>query len=112
MALGIKESLEVENFLLAVGQAVAKSYEDKKLEVSDVLNFVGPLMILQPAIEGAGGIPAELKDLDAVEGMQLVDNAISKLPGLSVKVADAVKAGLEMVLSASKFYSKIKALKE
>lgn len=108
MALGIKESLEVENFLLAVGQAVAKSYEDKKLEVSDALNFVAPIMLLQPALEGVGQVPAELKDLDAVEGMQLVDNAMAKLPGLSEKAVKVVKASLKLLLAGAELVSALK----
>lgn len=108
MALGIKESLEVESFLLGIGQSVQKSLEDGKFEVSDALHFVTPLMLLQPALEGIGQVPAELKDLDMVEGMQLVDNAIAKLPSLSAKHVKIIKAALKIVLDGVELYNAVK----
>lgn len=108
MALGIKETFEVQNFLLGVGQSIHKSLEDGKFEISDSLHFVTPLMLLQPALADIKQVPAELKDLDMVEGMQLVDNVIAKLPGLSAKHIKIIKASLKLVLDGVELYHAIK----
>jgi hypothetical protein len=68
---GITETKEMVGFILALGNALAESMEDDKLDLADVLKFLPALKTASVAMEGSGKIMAELKDLDEAEVAEL-----------------------------------------
>lgn len=108
MTLSVENTLVAENFLISVGEGFAKAEADGKLDFSDSIDFLEPLMLVPGLIKAAGQVPAELKDLDAVEGLQLIDNAVSKIPQLSEKSVKVLKAVLAIVVDSVALYNAIK----
>jgi hypothetical protein len=108
MSLGIEASLKVENFILEAGQSIAKSLEDGKFELGDAVNFVSPLLLVPQAISALGDVPEEFKDLEMVEGLQFIDNAVAKIPQLSDKHVKILKAALKLVVDGVELYNAVK----
>lgn len=91
-----KEALKL-GFSL-IGAIKASKENDGKINAADLVNLVSVFPHIAPAIDGADTIPAELKDLDEEEGLELMIFASSELGGalsdeeLVVKIELALKA--------------------
>lgn len=69
--MDLKETKEMLSFVLGIFNAVGKSLEDGKVDVSDIALLLGPLMKVGSAVQGAARIPSELKDLSQEESNEL-----------------------------------------
>ena len=82
--MNIKESKEVLACMLDLGEGFYKSMaDDGKINQADIVNFLPTLMSLPVAIEGATLVPAELKDLDASELLEIKEMVLAKLSGIA-----------------------------
>lgn len=70
MARDIKNLMECTALALAFVRAVKDSLADGKLSVGDLWNLRGVVTKIQPALDNIAAVPAELKDMDAVENEQ------------------------------------------
>lgn len=97
---GIVETKEALGFILTFGNAVGKSLEDGRMGITDLSHFVGLIATLPPAMNDAGKIPSELKDLDAAEKAELLDYAVEvfDLPqdGIEAKVEKYLKLAVDL----------------
>ena len=91
--LGIKETKEAIVGLLELATCLAEKFNDG-VQVKDFSELWAKLQIdegfkkkLSDAYEGANGIPAELKDLDLYEGVEMSSVVLAYLP----KIVDALK---------------------
>ena len=79
-----KESKEVLACMLDLGEGFYKSLiNDGKIDQADIINFLPTLMSLPIAIEGANLIPAELKDIEASDLVEIKDMILAKLGNLA-----------------------------
>jgi hypothetical protein len=70
---GIKETTDLLKFVSGLVEAGKASFEDGKVNLVDLANFVLPLTLLPAAIEGVNQVPAELGDLSDEEIQALVN---------------------------------------
>lgn len=92
--LGIKETKEALHGILVLGAFVASRAKDG-LKADDGLALVQKLMsddeefkkALSDAVDGIGQVPAEVKDLDVQEGLDLIIGAAPDI----LKIVDALK---------------------
>ena len=81
--VGIKETLEVLDFILDLTGGFYKSIKnDGKFTAEDIANFLPALVSLPAAIEGFSLVLPELKDLNDAEMEQIKDKVINKLGGV------------------------------
>lgn len=95
--LGTKETQEMLDFVLGLGNALGKSLVDGKVGIGDVHNFVAPLMTAGNAFNNAVGIPAELRDLSAVEKEALLARVKQKFDLPDDKLEAIVENSLEIL---------------
>ena len=96
----LKETKELAKFVIALGLAAEKSYDDKKIDYSDAFNFWEPVTLLKDAAEDAHKIKEEWKnaseeDLDLfyaelTEEFDLKDDQIEEV------VEKALEAGIAL----------------
>jgi hypothetical protein len=68
----MKELKEALKFALALGNGIAKAYEDKVLDLSDISSLWEPLTHVTDAVEGSEKILAEIRSLDKEKLADLV----------------------------------------
>lgn len=104
---GIKESKELAVFLSKAG-VVAKEQLADGFQPTDLIAFAskcgGALLV---AVNGAGEIPAELKDIDMAEGLEVVKAVVVEL-ALSEKQAKIVEKVLVILVAGLDLYQTIK----
>jgi hypothetical protein len=97
--VGIKETLEVIDFGMALADAIVKSAEDKKFSADD-LQFVFPLFLtVGPAITDIAKVKEELEDLSPEELAQIRDHILAKLPSLGDKWMVTATESLKIAIS-------------
>ena len=108
--VGIKETKEALVFGLEVGAGVfAALKDDGKVTVGDALVFTPAMVSLPAALDGADQIPAELKDLDENELMEIKDLVLGKLPTVGDKWYTVAAESINMGISAMKIFSAFKS---
>jgi hypothetical protein len=65
--MGIKESLELVDLILALSQAIKEAKKDGILNWMDIPKFAPVIIAAKKAIEGSDQIEAEIKDLNETE---------------------------------------------
>ena len=65
--IGIKETVEAIDFVIALANAIVKAYSDKKFSFTDLVYVIQPMTKVPAFINGIGMVPAELKDLNKEE---------------------------------------------
>lgn len=108
MAVGIKETLEVIDFGLALAGMGVNALKDGEVTGADV-QFVFPVvMTVMPAFTDISLVAAELSDLEDEELLQIRDHILRGLPTLGDKWAVVATESLKIGLSA---FQIIKAFK-
>lgn len=108
--LGIKETLEVIDFGMAVSGGVFESLKnDGKITFGDMTNFTQAAMTITPAFENIGQIPAELKDLSAEELGVIQNHIVAKLPDIGEKWMVVARESLQIGISAQRIVQAFKA---
>jgi hypothetical protein len=104
---GIKETKEVIELMLAIGDGVAKSFKDDgKLTLGDIQHFTGALFLIPSAFAGIENVPHELKDLQENEVVEIKNLILTKMPDVGDKW-EAVAANA--ILAAWHIYEVVKA---
>lgn len=104
--LGIKETKEMLVFLFTLGKAVKEAKEnDGKIDYMDAMLLMKVLPSMGPALDNAGDIVAEIKDIDGEEADELI-TYIGQEVGLVIgkeQLVAQIIAGLEVVKSLNNF---------
>lgn len=105
---GIKETKEVLDFVLALGNALGKAYEDGELKLADALHFVPILSKAGPAFGDISKIAAELKDLSDEERQALTAYAKASFDIPDDKLESSLEMALEVGFYLAKLIAEIK----
>ena len=104
--MGIKNTKEMLVFLFVLGKAVKEAKEnDGEISYMDAMLLMKVLPVMGPAVEDAGKIIDEVKDLDKEEADELV-SYIGKEVGEIIskeKLVDQVVAGLKVAQAINEF---------
>ena len=100
--VGIAETEALLKFVLSLGQGVATSLSDGKIDFTDAANFVAPMMSAIPAFSGIGQLPKEMAALTPDEVDQLVayvDANFPAIPNANIKtsIETALSIGAQIV---------------
>lgn len=107
--MDIKNTLDVIDFGMAIGNGVAKSLKDDgKVTVGDLPNFMPAVMLLPATIEGISDIPAELKELNESELGQIRDHIVTQLPEVGEKWLVVATESFSIAVSVYKIYNAVK----
>lgn len=106
---GVESLKKAEEFLIDFAMDVKKSLADGQLNVSDLANFGDAAMAFFPALSSMSSIPAEIHDLTADEGVELVSVVVEKVAGADEKLAAKVQAAVAWVLASIQLYKALKA---
>lgn len=96
---GIKETLEVIDFGIAVSELVVKSMKDGKIGVEDVQHIFPVILAAGPAFSGIGELKDELSDLSAEELAKIRDHVLAKMPNLGDKWMITASEALKIAIS-------------
>lgn len=105
----MKELKEAVIFGIALGEGFAKSYDDKKLDYSDLLNLWEPLSLAPDAVEGSFKIKSEISNMTSEDGKQLIEWAKTEFDIPQDKIEAKVEAALDLVLGIMKFVNVVKS---
>lgn len=86
--IGIEETLDAVDFVVAVANAIALSAKDG-FSLSDIQHFVSPAIKLPAFLSGAKNIPLELSDLTEAE-INTIEEAIASSLDLDNSKAEAI----------------------
>ena len=100
--VGVKETKEAVLAAVAVANAVKAATADGKVGLDDLAQLLVVLPKIAVAVDGADKIPAEVMDLDAAEGQELVASVAADLQVGSEKAKSIVLASLDLLISARK----------
>ncbi len=104
-----KETDEVVEFLLALGEAGALALEDGHIGLGDALYFFDAFRKLGPALDNIDKVPAELAAWTEVDTAALVNTAADfNIPEANIEavVKDAIKIAGPLVEFLAKFHHK------
>jgi hypothetical protein len=75
--MGIKESLELVDLILALSQAIKEAKKDGSVNWMDIPKFAPVIIAAKKAIEGSDQIEAEIKDLNETEAQMVALAALT-----------------------------------
>ncbi len=105
---GIKETLEVIDFGLALAGAGVNAMKDNEITGSDAQYIFPAIMTAVPAFTDITLVATELADLDDAELAQIRDHILSGLPAIGDKWAVVATESLKIGLSAYKLIQAFK----
>lgn len=107
---GIKETLEALDFGISFGNTTGKVLQDGKFDLFEIAQYIESLTKFPAAVEGAGLIPEELKDLTPEEAAEVVEFFKTKLDLPQETLEEAVEDHLALIaamyLVVKKYYWK------
>jgi hypothetical protein len=93
---GIKETKELLEFIIRLGEAVDRSMEDGEIGFMDMSNLVSAMLSANAAFSDISLIPAEIKDLSKEESEELYAYVRDELDLDSDKIEMIVENALEI----------------
>lgn len=106
--IGTEELHEVIDFGVAFGNALIKTFEDGKITIGDIPQFVSPMFKLPSAINGLDKVPAEINDLTEQELQAEIDFIMQTLDVDNEHARNIIVAAINAVYSN---YLLVKAIK-
>jgi len=106
---GIKETKELLKFVIELGEGLDKSLQDGELGFTDLSNLVSAMMASGDAFENANKIPAEIKDLDENEALELYTYVREDFNLINDKTEEIVERSLEIGLKIFQLVEMIRA---
>jgi hypothetical protein len=107
--VGLKETKEVLDAMIALGKGIEKSLEDGKFNLMDIPNFIQFLTLILPAIEDADQVPFEFSVADPEDIEELkqylnenLDLADDKLEAF---IEDAFKVALDIFMLVKLYFT-------
>jgi hypothetical protein len=83
---GVNQTLELISLGMLLGKGFIESLaSDKKIDLSDYLNFVPALMQIPDAFSGIAEVPSELGELAPEELITIRDHVLAALPTIGDK---------------------------
>lgn len=107
---GTTQTQEALSFIISFAMAIDRSLEDGRFDVSDVAQFVDPLLKLVPAVEDASEIPSEITDLDAEEAEALRVFVSERFDIRDDQLEEIIEEGLSAAVALLRFYLKIRGI--
>lgn len=101
-----KETKEVVEFLLTLGEAVGMSFQDGKISLGDAVYLFDTVQKIGPALSDIGKIPAELAAWQEADSKELIALAADfDIPQDSIEavVKDAIKIAVPVIEFLAKF---------
>lgn len=95
----LKETKEMLDFVLEMAEVSEKVFVDGKFEMSKLALFMGPLMMIQPALDNVADVEKELRDMDDEERAELVAYIQEKVDLEDDKAEMILERALEMVVA-------------
>ena len=103
----MKETKEMLGFILSLGNALGQSLDDKKLDMSDALNFWEPLSKTPEAFEGMSEILSEYKRATPEDLKELHAYAVKEFDipqdSIELKIEKGIKAGIALLELVAEF---------
>lgn len=98
---GIQECKDMLKFIIGIGEAVDISLVDGKIDLTDVGNLMGPMMLAPAAFDNIKMLPKEIMNLKPEETRELVAFVEEEFDIASDKIEAAIEKSL---LIASMIY--------
>jgi len=108
MLVQLKESVEVIDFAVALGQSVEKAKLDGKIDVTDIAYFMDPLMKLVPAVENIKAVKEEMLNASAEAKQELVAHFKAKLDIADDKLEMVIEESFALAIAVSNLVAAIK----
>ena len=109
MAVGIKETKELLKFVIELAEAIDISLADGEFTFGDITNLVSAMMAAGDGFADINLIPAEMKDLNEAEALELYTYVKDELELDNPKTEEIVECALEIGL---KVYQLIQLIRE
>jgi hypothetical protein len=109
--IGIKNTKEALILLFTIAEVIKEAKSNNgKIDMLDLPLFMKVLPVLSPALNDAGQIVKELKDLDSQESKELQDEILLKFGKLveKEKLVEQVGLGLKAAVSVFTFIQSLK----
>lgn len=107
--VGIKETKEVCDLVVDIAKVILEAKKnDGKFSIEDIGLLLKLIPSLSPAFADMNKIPAELKDLSAEEGIELISHVATRLGLEEGKAKNIVEASLKTLVSV---YALVVAIK-
>ena len=107
----MKETKELLSFAIEFVEAVLKSLEDGKINVSDIMNFRNVIPKIGPAISGADRIKDELMLLDSKQMSELSEFFKREFDIKDDRAEAIVESVIDLVIAFLSTAKKVKAKK-
>ena len=95
---GIQETKDMLKFIIGIGEAVDISLVDGKIDMQDIGNLMGPMMLAPAAFDNVAMLPKEIKDLDPTEAQELFDFVEAEFDIANDKIEIAIKKSLQIAV--------------
>jgi len=102
--VGFVETKQAIDLAIALGTGIEKSLADKKLDFTDIPNFIPAFLVLFSAIEGAEDIPMEFSIADSTEIDELKKYVQDKLDLEDDKVEGFIEDAFKILLDIFMVY--------
>lgn len=109
---GIEETIDVLQFVCALGNAIDESLSDNDIDLFDVANFLPVLKKTGAAWTGHKHIPNELSDLSEEEGRILQDVLKDALQIKNTRIAGVSSKALKASIAITELVKAIKAARQ
>ena len=107
--VGIQETKEVLLFGLSIaGDTVEAFADDGKIDLTDIPKYTDSLMALPAALVGITEVPAELKDLDEAEFLELKEVVFTHFPDVGDKWIRIAKAAISIGMNVITIINELK----
>ena len=103
----MKETKEVLDFVISLGNAVGESARDGEIDYSDVINFWEPISKISDAVYGSVDIPGEMSDLTSDQMAELVSYVKEKFDIPQENVEEIIEDSLSIGLSFISLIGKV-----
>ncbi|MBP98756.1 hypothetical protein CMK18_22640 [Candidatus Poribacteria bacterium] len=104
----LKETKEVLDFVISLGESLASSLDDGSLGVTDLINFWEPVSKLSDALDGFEKIVAEIGNLTSEDLDYLREYIKSEFDIEDNQIESLIEDGLEAAIIILKFIGKFR----
>ena len=103
LPLHLKETAEMLAFALALGNKLGQASTDGVIDFKDMALFLGPMLKLTEALNGADKIPGELRSMTSEDQALLEAYVIDNFDIPQDKIEERIEQGLAFGMAAFKY---------
>jgi hypothetical protein len=104
----VKNTKEAVKLVIDAYKVYKSASADGKIDLADLGLVIALVPALQPAIEGIGEVPTEIKDMDLNELSELSAYVVAQLGSVDSQATAIIEAALGLLSSAYKLYVAVK----